>query len=98
MKKGREQILQTKKLEIQEKGLDKISTYFDLNRKELTKLDHNILHHLLQMARLGMQFEREMNLSKRATERTQLNVARLIHESKEELKKYIKKTLPQYIQ
>jgi len=48
------------------------------------------------MARLGMQFEKEMNISKRATENNYLRIGQIITENKGELKKYIEKTMPSY--
>jgi hypothetical protein len=44
-----------------------------------------------------MQFEREINLSKRAVELNYIRVFRLVAEDKEDLKKYIKKSLPRYL-
>lgn len=88
--------LHIKKKNIQILGLDKIKSYFQLETKDFEELDQEQLKHLFNMAKLGMQFEKEMNLSKRATEMNYLRVGKLIAESKEELKKYIKRTLPQY--
>ena len=85
-----------KKSEIQELGLNKIKTYFELDSKSLLDLEGEQLKHLYNMAKLGMQFEKEMNLSKRATEMNFVRVGRLITENKEELKKYIKRSLPHY--
>jgi len=90
------QILETRKVAIQEKGLNKISEYFDLDISSLQEMDTEALKHLYQMAKLGMQFEKEMNISKRATEMNFIRVGRIITENKEELKKYIKRSLPQY--
>lgn len=85
-----------KKVEIQNLGLDKIKSYFELDASTLESLDSDQLKHLYNMARLGMQFEKEMNLTKRATEMNFVRIGKLITENKEELKKYIKKSLPQY--
>jgi len=49
------QELELKKIEIQEKGLNKISSYFDLSTQKLGNLDPETLRHLYNMARLGMQ-------------------------------------------
>jgi len=48
------------------------------------------------MARLGMQFEREMNISKRAVDMNYMRIAKLMMENREEMKHYIKKSLPSY--
>ena len=92
MKQG----LDEQKLVIQQKGLDKISLYFDLEMETLSTMDADSLKHLYNMAKLGMQFEREMNITKRSTEMNFVRVGKMITENKDELKKYIKRTLPQY--
>lgn len=88
--------LNVKKEKIERSGLDRIQKYFDLDEEKLVELDSNILHHLYNMARLGMQFEREMNINTRAIEHNFVRIGKIITENKEELKKYIKRTLPQY--
>lgn len=90
------QPLEDKKNKIQELGLDKIQKYFDLTLDDLKQIDPHILKNLFNMARLGMTFEKEMNLNKRSSEMNFLRVGRLVTENKKELKKYIKKTLPNY--
>lgn len=82
-----------KKEEIQELGLNAIKDYFKINPEDM---DKETLKHLHQKAKIGMQFEREMSVSKRAVEMNYIRVFRLIAEDKKELKKYIKKSLPQY--
>jgi hypothetical protein len=90
--------LDNKRTKIQELGLEKIKNYFELgNNANLENLDKDLLRNLFNMAKLGMQFEKEMNLSKRATEMNYLRIGKLISENRDELKKYIKKSLPQYL-
>lgn len=79
--------------EIQLIGLGAIKEYFMI---DITGVDRETLIELHKKARLGMQFEREFNLSKRAIENNYIRVFRLIAEDKKELKQYIKKSLPQY--
>ena len=88
--------LQSKKEKIQDLGLDKIQEFFKLSKKDVGGLKPDILKHLYNMARLGMQFEKEMNISKRATENNYLRIGQIITENKGELKKYIEKTMPSY--
>lgn len=97
-RKEKKQKLETvhKKDRIRDKGLDKIEQYFDMNIKELEKVDDSILKHIFNMARLGLSFEKEMNLSQRATENNFIRIANMVTESKKEMKQYIRKTLPQY--
>jgi len=86
--------LQEQKEEIQTLGLTAIKEYFNIDP---AKLDKEFLRHLHQKAKIGMQFEKEMNVSKRAVELNYIRVFRLIAEDKSELKKYIKKSMPQYL-
>jgi len=79
---------------IEELGLKTLQEYFGL---ELGTMDKDILQHIHQRARIAMQFEREMNVSKRAVENNYLRVFRLIAEDKKEIRKLIKKSIPQYI-
>lgn len=85
---------QIDKAEIQNLGLTSIKSYFLVDPNEITNKE--VLIHLLQKARLGMQFEREMNLSKRAGEMMSFRIMRLTAEDKKELKAHIKQQLPQY--
>ena len=89
-----EEKLGLQKKEIQELGLNAIRDYFQI---DISKLDKETLNHLHQKAKIGMQFEREMNLSKRAVEMNYLRVFKLIAEDKQEIKKLIRKSLPQYL-
>ena len=79
--------------EIEELGLNALKEYFGV---DVNKMDSKILTHLHQRARVAMQFEREMNVGKRAVENNYLRVFKLIAEDKKELKKLIKKSIPQY--
>lgn len=91
MKEGKTEL---RRKEIQQLGLDAIREYFNINPNDL---DKSTLIHLHQKAKIGMQFEREMNLSKRAVENNYLRVFRLIAEDKKEMKKLIKKSIPNYL-
>lgn len=94
---NKEQELEPLKQNIQKKGLTKISDYFDLTFEELNSYDDEQLKHLYNMARLGMQFEREMNISKRSVEMNHIRIIRMIADNKEEMKKFIKRSLPNYV-
>lgn len=83
------------KNEIQNLGLSSIKNYFLVDPSEIT--DTNVLIHLLQKAKLGMQFEREMNLSNRAGEMMSFRIGKLTTENKKELLSYIKKKMPNYL-
>ena len=83
------------KTEIQNLGLSSIKSYFLIDPNEIDNKE--VLIHLLQKAKLGMQFEREMNLSKRAGEMMSFRIMKLTADDKKELKNYIKKSMPQYL-
>lgn len=85
---------QLDKSEIQNLGLGSIKNYFLVDPSEIKNKD--VLIHLLNKAKLGMQFEREMNLSKRAGEMMSFRIMKLTTENKKELKEYIKKHMPHY--
>lgn len=80
--------------EIVKHALNSIQTYFLIDPK--TVKDNVTLIHLLQKAKLGLQFEKEMNLNKRATEMMNFRVMKLTTTDKNQLKDYIKKTMPHY--
>ena len=86
--------LEQKKLEIQNLGLNAIKDFFKINPADLDKEFINNLHN---KARLAMQFEKEMNISKRAVELNYIRVFRLIAEDKKEIRRLIKKSMPQYL-
>lgn len=82
------------KQEIQTLGLSSIKNYFLVDPTEIT--DKAVLIHLLQKAKLGMQFEREMEISKRTGEMMSFRIMKLTANDKNELRRYIKQKLPQY--
>lgn len=90
----KEEKIDLQKKEIQELGLNAIKEYFKI---DVSQLDKETLIHLHNKAKIGMSFEREMNLSRRAIELNYLRVFRLIAEDKQEIKKLIKKSLPNYL-
>jgi len=83
-----------KRTEIQELGLEAIKEYFQINPNSL---DKNILIHLMQKAKIGLQFEKEMNLSQRSIELNTIRITRMISENKKEMKKLLMKSMAQYI-
>lgn len=78
---------------IQELGLKAIEEFFKVKPSELDKSTLHVLH---SKAKIAMQFEKEMGLSKRAVEMNYIRVFRLIAQDKKELKKYIQKSMPKY--
>lgn len=81
--------LDTKKIEIQNLGLNAIQEYFKI---DISKIDKNLIVHLHNKAKIGMQFEREMCISKRSIEMNYIRVFKMVAEDKAELKAYIKKS------
>lgn len=86
--------LNDERKQIQELGLKAVKSYFDC---DISQFDAKLVAALHAKARLGMSFEREMNLNKRAIESNYLRAFRMVAEDKAELKKYIKKSLPHYL-
>ena len=89
-----EQDLSNMKKEIQEIGLNAIREFFKIDTSE--SIDAKTLHIIHSKAKIAMQFEREMSVSKRAVENNYIRVFRMIADDKKELKKLIKRSLPQY--
>lgn len=85
---------QVDKKEIQDLGLNAIKEFFKADVEDISKETISMIH---AKAKIGMQFEKEMNVSKRAVELNYLRVFRLVAEDKKELKKYVKQSMPQYL-
>jgi len=83
----------TEKKEIEKLGLGALKDFFKL---DVTAIEPEVIKMIHNKARIAMQFEREMNISRRAIEMNYIRVFRMIAEDKSELKRYIKKSLPQY--
>jgi len=86
--------MKVNKTEIQELGLNAIKQFFKADVESFDKETINMIH---QKAKIGMQFEKEMNVSKRAVEMNYLRVFKLVAEDRKELKKYVKDSMPQYL-
>ncbi len=82
------------KEEIEDIGLNVLKQYLLVEPKDIT--DKDVLNHLLAKAKLGMKFSKEMNVSQRAVDSNTIRIHKLTAENKEELRKALKKTLPQY--
>lgn len=82
-----------RKEEIEQLGLNAISEYFKVDP---TKLSKAILVHLHNKAKIAMQFDRELGVTKRAIELNYIRVFKLIADDKKELKKYIQVAMPKY--
>lgn len=87
---------QSQKEDIEELGLKAIKEYFQLAQEQMDSLSPSVLHHLHHKAKLGMQFEKEVGVSKRAIEMNYIRVFRMIAEDKKELKNLIRNSLPKY--
>ena len=85
----------TDKKEIQELGLNAIKEFFKVNPSDFDKDFLKVLH---EKAKIGMQFEKEMGVGKRAVESTYLRVFNMVTTDPKEKAKYIKQSMPQYLQ
>jgi len=86
--------LDNRKKKIQEQGLKAIEEYFNI---DLSQLDNKTLKHLHQKAKIGLTFEKEMNLNKRSVELNYLRVFRLYAEDKKELRDLLKSSMSHYL-
>lgn len=86
--------MKVNKTKIQNLGLKAIEDYFNVDINQISK---EVLTHLHHKAKIGLQFEKEMNLTKRAIEMNYLRVFRLVAEDKKELRNMIKKSIPDYL-
>jgi len=82
------------KQEIQELGLSAIKEFFNVDPN---KFDKDFLKVLHEKAKIGMQFEKEMGVGKRAVESTYLRVFNMISSDPAEKARYIKRSMPQYM-
>jgi hypothetical protein len=94
MKTQKADTLVSLKGEIQKVGLSSIKEYLVVDPKDFNK---EMLIHLFNKAKIGMQFEREMNLSKRAIEMNHIRIFKLTAKDRKEMKELIKKTMPHYL-
>lgn len=83
--------------EIEELGLMAMKNFFGIENGTIDAMNKQQLNILVQKAKLGMQFYREVNIHNRSMERNTLRVCTLLAENKDELKKLLKASLPDYI-
>lgn len=82
--------------ELEDLGLSTLKEFWGLENGFIDSLSNKQVSVLVKKASLGMQFYKEVNVGKRATERNTLRVCTMISENKDELKKLLKQSLPQY--
>lgn len=84
------------KKEIEEVSLQRLKEYLELSDDEFGGLSKEQLTFITMRAKLSMQFEKEMNLTKRSVESNFIRVGKMIADDKKELREYLKKTIPNY--
>ena len=82
------------KTEIQELGLNAVKKFFNCDP---AKFDKDFLKVFHQQAKIGMQFEKEMGVGKRAVESTYLRIFNMLTTDPKQKAKYIKNTMPHYL-
>jgi len=82
--------------EMEKLGLSALKEFWGMENGFVDSLSNKQVSILIKKASLGMQFFREVNVGKRATEHNTLRVCTMIANDKEELKKLLKASLPQY--
>jgi len=82
--------------ELEELGLESLKEFWGLENGFVNTLSNKQVSVLIKKASLGMQFYRETNVCKRAKDHNTLRVCTMIADNKDELKKLLKSSLPQY--
>ena len=82
--------------ELEELGLNALKEFWGLENGFIQSLSNAQISVLIKKANLGMQFYREVNVGKRASESNTLRVCTIIAKDKDELKKLLRSSLPQY--
>ena len=82
--------------ELEQLGLDSLKEFWGLENGFVDTLSTKQVSVLIKKASLGMQFYRETNINKRAMDHNTLRVCTMIATDKNELKKLLKASLPQY--
>ena len=82
--------------ELEQLGLDSLKEFWGLENGIVDTLSTKQVNVLIKKASLGMQFYREVNVSKRAKDHNTLRVCTMIANDKKELGELLKANLPQY--
>jgi hypothetical protein len=82
--------------ELEELGLNSLKEFWGLDNGFVETLSKQQVSILIKKASLGMQFYREINVGKRAVESNTLRVCTMLAGDKDELKRLLKASLPQY--
>lgn len=82
--------------ELEKLDLESMKDFWGLENGFIESLSNKQVSVLIKKASLGMQFYKEVNLGKRANERNALRVCTMIAEDKNELKRLLKASLPEY--
>jgi len=86
-------VVETKK-DIRVVGLKALKDYLESN---VEKIDKRVVQHLYQKAKLGFQFDKEMNVNQRSNENNRIRVFKIVSENKDELKEYLNATMPGFL-
>ena len=82
--------------ELEELGLESLKNFWGLENGFIENLNKNQVQVLIKKASLGMQFYREVNVGKRANVSNTIRVCTMIADNKDELKKMLRLSLPEY--
>lgn len=83
--------------ELEELGLQAMKNFWGIENGAIDSMNKNQLNVLVQKAKLGMQFYREINVHNRSIDHNTLRICSMIAKDKDELKKLLKSSLPQYV-
>jgi len=82
--------------ELKELGLEALKDFFGIDNKIITNMSKEQLSIAVHKARFGMQLYRELNVNKRAVESNIFRFCTLVAKDKNELKRILNASLPQY--
>jgi hypothetical protein len=79
-------------------ALDRLKNYLGKDETQLIAMKPEVLRHILQQAKISLQYEKEMNVNNRVQAQNYIRVFKIVAEDKKELRKLIKKKLPEYFE
>lgn len=82
--------------ELESLGKEAMKEFFGINNGLIENMNNKQLKVMIQKAKLGFQFFKEINVMNRSIENNTLRFCTMIAENKDELRSMLKKSLPQY--
>lgn len=83
--------------ELKDLGLQAMKNFWGIKNGTIDALSDKQLKTLIQKAKLGMQFFKEVNVSERSYEHNTIRICTMLADNTEELSAMLKKSVPQYV-